>query len=59
MKKSQSSEETIISVLRQTEAGMNGISELALNQGLEVSEIALQHHAGDNLVGWRMHLARL
>ena len=42
----------------QTEAGMQSMSELALAQGFEVLELALQHHAGDTLVGWRLRLAR-
>ncbi len=41
-----------------TEAGMQSMSELALAQGFEVKEMALQYHAGDKLVGWRMRLAR-
>lgn len=40
----------------QTEAGMQGISELVLACGFEVQELALQHHAGDTLVGWRLRL---
>lgn len=42
----------------QTEAGMQGMSGLALAQGFEVRELALQHHAGDALVGWRLRLTR-
>jgi SAM-dependent methyltransferase len=42
----------------QTEAGMGGITELALAHGFEVQEMTLQHHAGDNLVGWRLRLMK-
>ena len=42
----------------QTEAGMQVMAELALVQGFEVTGMTPQYHAGDNLVGWRLRLAR-
>jgi ubiquinone/menaquinone biosynthesis C-methylase UbiE len=42
----------------QTEAGMKGMTELALAQGFGVKEMTLQYHARENLVGWRLRLAR-
>lgn len=41
-----------------TEAQAREIAALARAEGLEVSELELQYHTGDRLVGWRMRLAR-
>jgi len=41
-----------------TDADMQGIAAHAADAGLEIRELALQHHAGDRLVGWRLRLAR-
>jgi SAM-dependent methyltransferase len=41
-----------------TEADMAALEATARSAGFEVLERALQHHAGDNLVGWRLTLQR-
>lgn len=42
-----------------TEAGMEELCALAQALGFEIGNVELQHHAGDNLVGWRMRLTRV
>jgi ubiquinone/menaquinone biosynthesis C-methylase UbiE len=42
----------------QSEGGMQGILKLARTDGFEIDELALQYHAVDKLVGWRLRLTR-